>query len=233
MFHTNEWHLWRSNICTGTSSTFARLCPKIKAKYDYGFMIFILTFSFIAISGYREDALLRYAYLRLETIIIGCGICILISLLICPIWAGEDLHKLIICNLEGLARSLEGKANIHVWESSFMCIWILGVISFSQAEVLRFNIIMVVKPFHNNGPPLVLLLLLRFRFLYVSGSVAEYFQKYSHEDTDNDNVYNGYKCILNSKANEEALVRIQRNKLLIFYLLLMISFLFYLISFFK
>lgn len=100
-----------------TSSTFARFFPKIKARYDYGVLIFILTFSFMAISGYRVDNLIRVAYQRLATIIIGCILCMLISLLICPIWAGEDLHKLIIHNLEGLAGSLEGCVTAYFKES--------------------------------------------------------------------------------------------------------------------
>ncbi|GLJ55831.1 hypothetical protein SUGI_1198740 [Cryptomeria japonica] len=66
------------------------------ARYDYGLLIFILTFSFIAVSGYRVDNLFVEAYERLATIVI------------CPIWAGEDLHKLIIHNMEGLAESCEG-----------------------------------------------------------------------------------------------------------------------------
>lgn len=100
-----------------TSSTFARFFPKIKARYDYGVLIFILTFSFMAISGYRVDNLFQVAYTRLATIIIGCIICMLISLLICPIWAGEDLHKLITCNMEGLAESLEGCVTAYFKES--------------------------------------------------------------------------------------------------------------------
>ena len=96
-------------VTAGAASTFTRFVPKVKARYDYGVLIFILTFSFMAISGYRVDNLFEVAYRRLATIIIGCIICMLISLLICPIWAGEDLHKLITCNMEGLAESLEGK----------------------------------------------------------------------------------------------------------------------------
>eukprot|EP00253_Pinus_taeda_P003297 PITA_03297 len=90
------------------AATFARFLPKIKARYDYGVLIFVLSFSFMAISGYRVDNLFEVSYQRLGTIILGCILCILISLLIFPIWAGEDLHKLIIRNLEGLAKSLEG-----------------------------------------------------------------------------------------------------------------------------
>ncbi|GLJ55829.1 hypothetical protein SUGI_1198710 [Cryptomeria japonica] len=92
----------------GAVVTFARFHPRIKARYDYGLLIFILTFSFMTVSGYRVDKLFVQAYERLATIVMGCILCIVISLVICPIWAGEDLHKLIIRNMEGLARSCEG-----------------------------------------------------------------------------------------------------------------------------
>ena len=35
--------------------------------------------------------------------------CILISILVCPIWAGKDLHLLITRNMDKLAYSLDGK----------------------------------------------------------------------------------------------------------------------------
>ena len=102
-------------------ATFARFFPKINDRFDYGFMIFIITFSFIVVSGYRAGnlwALFTDSYRRLETILEGCIICILVTTLICPMWAGDDLHKLIIANLGGLAGSLEGKENIHFSNSS-------------------------------------------------------------------------------------------------------------------
>lgn len=98
-------------------ATFTRLSPSY-ARYDYGFMIFILTFSVISISGYRQELLLNYALDRLETVLAGCGIAMATSLLIYPIWAGDDLHKLILRNLEGLAVSLEGCVTEYFKESS-------------------------------------------------------------------------------------------------------------------
>eukprot|EP01018_Ginkgo_biloba_P012437 Gb_30497 [translate_table: standard] len=92
----------------GSASTFSRFFPTIKARYDYGVLIFILTFSFMSVSGYRVENLFVIAYERVATIIIGCVLCIIISVIICPIWAGEDLHRMIIRNLEGLADSFEG-----------------------------------------------------------------------------------------------------------------------------
>ncbi|KAI4348882.1 hypothetical protein L6164_009548 [Bauhinia variegata] len=89
-------------------STFSRFFPKIKARYDYGVLIFILTFSLVTVSGYRVERLLELAHQRLSTILIGGATCIVISLCVCPVWAGEDLHKLIASNLEKLANYLEG-----------------------------------------------------------------------------------------------------------------------------
>ncbi|KAG2683114.1 hypothetical protein I3760_10G017400 [Carya illinoinensis] len=90
------------------ASSFTRFIPRIKARYDYGVLIFILTFSLVSVSGYRMDELLTLAHQRLSTILIGGATCIIISLFVCPVWAGEDLHKLIASNLEKLANYLEG-----------------------------------------------------------------------------------------------------------------------------
>ncbi|CAE5966901.1 unnamed protein product [Arabidopsis arenosa] len=92
----------------GAAATFSRFFPRIKQRYDYGALIFILTFSLVAISGYRTDEVLIMAYQRLSTILIGGTICILVSIFICPVWAGEDLHKMIANNISKLAKYLEG-----------------------------------------------------------------------------------------------------------------------------
>ncbi|XP_028777501.1 aluminum-activated malate transporter 8-like [Neltuma alba] len=89
-------------------STFSRFFPKIKARYDYGMVIFILTFSLVAVSGYRIEKLFEVAHQRFSTIIIGGATCMIISLFVCPVWAGEDLHKLVASNIEKLANYLEG-----------------------------------------------------------------------------------------------------------------------------
>lgn len=90
-------------------STFIRFFPKIKARYDYGLLIFILTFSLISVSGFREDEILEMAHKRLSTIFIGGSACVMISIFVCPVWAGEELHNLISLNFEKLANSLQGK----------------------------------------------------------------------------------------------------------------------------
>ncbi|MFS7915322.1 putative aluminum-activated malate transporter [Helianthus anomalus] len=90
------------------AATFSRFIPRIKKKYDYGVLIFILTFSLVSVSGYRVDTIIKLAHQRLSTIIFGGLTCIVISMFVFPVWAGEDLHKLIVTNLEKLASFLEG-----------------------------------------------------------------------------------------------------------------------------
>lgn len=80
----------------------------MKARFDYGAMIFILTFSLVTVSGYRVDKLFDMAHQRISTIIIGTSLCIFVTMFICPIWAGEELHILISRNMDKLANSLDG-----------------------------------------------------------------------------------------------------------------------------
>ncbi|RAL51745.1 hypothetical protein DM860_010463 [Cuscuta australis] len=88
--------------------TFARFAPRIKKKYDYGVLIFILTFSMVAVSGYRSEEIIEVARHRFLTVVIAGGTCILISIILCPAWAGQDLQNLIAANLEKLGLSIEG-----------------------------------------------------------------------------------------------------------------------------
>ncbi|KAI3449288.1 hypothetical protein Pfo_005953 [Paulownia fortunei] len=90
------------------AATFSRFIPSIKSRFDYGALIFILTFSLVSVSGYRVEKLFELAVHRLSTIAIGTSICILTSMLFCPVWAGNELHNLIKNNMEKLADSLDG-----------------------------------------------------------------------------------------------------------------------------
>ena len=96
-------------VAAAAFSTFIRFFPKIKARYDYALLIFILTFSLISVSGFREDEIIEMAHKRLSTIFIGGSACVMISVCVCPVWAGEDLHDLIALNLEKLGNFLEGQ----------------------------------------------------------------------------------------------------------------------------
>ncbi|KAI3447405.1 hypothetical protein Pfo_004070 [Paulownia fortunei] len=91
-----------------TASTFTRFFPNVKRRYDYGVLIFILTFSLVAVSGFRVNQILQLAHQRLSTILLGGATCMMISIFICPVWAGQDLHNLVAGNIEKLAAFLEG-----------------------------------------------------------------------------------------------------------------------------
>ncbi|KAL7137248.1 hypothetical protein ABFS83_10G080000 [Erythranthe nasuta] len=90
------------------ASTFTRFIPHVKRKYDYGVLIFILTFSLVAVSGYRVTQILQLAHQRLSTILMGGAMCVIISIFVCPVWAGQDLHNLVAGNIVKLATFLEG-----------------------------------------------------------------------------------------------------------------------------
>ncbi|URE23355.1 aluminum-activated malate transporter [Musa troglodytarum] len=90
------------------AATFSRFIPEIKARYDYGVTIFILTFSLVAVSSYRVDELMQLALQRVSTIVVGVATCLCTSIFVFPVWAGEDLHKLVAADLEKLANFLEG-----------------------------------------------------------------------------------------------------------------------------
>ncbi|XP_042405011.1 aluminum-activated malate transporter 10-like [Zingiber officinale] len=91
-----------------SAATFSRFIPTVKARFDYGVTIFILTFSLVAVSGYRVDELMDLAIQRVSTIAIGIGITISVCVLFSPVWSGQELHLLISSNMAKLADSLEG-----------------------------------------------------------------------------------------------------------------------------
>ncbi|XP_028754313.1 aluminum-activated malate transporter 12-like [Neltuma alba] len=95
----------------GAAATYMRFIPYIKKNYDYGVVIFLLTFNLITVSSYRVDNVIKIAHDRFYTIAIGCAICLLMSLLIFPNWSGEDLHKSTVFKLQGLADSIQACVN--------------------------------------------------------------------------------------------------------------------------
>ncbi|XP_062186022.1 aluminum-activated malate transporter 10-like [Phragmites australis] len=100
-------------ICSGSvfllaaMATFSRFIPTVKARFDYGVTIFILTYSLVAVSGYRVGALLAMAQQRISTVSIGIFICLAVCVLICPVWAGQELHRATVHNMEKLAGAVE------------------------------------------------------------------------------------------------------------------------------
>jgi len=95
-------------LLAASAATFSRFIPEVKARYDYGVTIFILTFSLVAVSSYRVDELIRLAHRRFSTIAVGVATCLCTTIFVFPVWAGEGLHKLAIANLNKLAEFLEG-----------------------------------------------------------------------------------------------------------------------------
>lgn len=94
---------------TGSTITYMRFVPYVKKNYDYGMLVFLLTFNLITVSSYRIDTVIKIAHQRLLTIAMGIGICLFMSLLVFPIWSGDDLHMSTVSKLQGLSRSTEGK----------------------------------------------------------------------------------------------------------------------------
>ncbi|CAM8883036.1 unnamed protein product [Rhodiola kirilowii] len=94
-------------LTVGAVTTYLRFVPYIKKNFDYGILIFLLTFNLIIASSYRVDNVVKIAHERFYTIAIGCGICLLMSLLVFPNWSGQALHDSTVQKFDGLAKSIE------------------------------------------------------------------------------------------------------------------------------
>jgi hypothetical protein len=98
------------------AAAFSRFIPLVKSLYDYGVTVFIITYSFVAVSGYRVEDLAAMALQRISTISIGFAICIAVCLLVFPVWSGQDLRRLTASNMDMLADSIEACLETYLAE---------------------------------------------------------------------------------------------------------------------
>lgn len=96
-------------MCVHAASvaTYSRFMPTMKARFDYGVTIFILTYTLVAVGGYRVDEVVFMAQQRLTTVAIGAVICFAVCAFIFPVWAGQELHDQVARNMDKLAAAVE------------------------------------------------------------------------------------------------------------------------------
>lgn len=142
----------------------------------------------MAVSGYRVDQIVELAHQRLSTILIGAFTCMIISIFLCPVWAGEDLHNKTITNIEKLAKFFEGKK-----KKKFKIFFFVELLSLMNNFYSLINFVGI-------GEEL-------FNFAYEDDDIKENCSGVNGEVKDEDKSFlQDIKSVINSKANEESLV---------------------------
>jgi len=96
-------------MITGSVATYFRLVPKIKNRYDYGVVVFMLTFNLVVVSGARPGVKVwELARERLLNILMGFIIAICVNLFVFPLWASDELHDSIVSRFHNLANTIQG-----------------------------------------------------------------------------------------------------------------------------
>ncbi|KAK4797430.1 hypothetical protein SAY86_029756 [Trapa natans] len=95
-----------SIFIVGTVTSFMKLWPSL-VPYEYGFRVILFTYCLIIVSGYRMGNPIRTAMDRLYSIAIGGLVAVLVNVMVCPIWAGELLHRELVKGFDSVADSLE------------------------------------------------------------------------------------------------------------------------------
>lgn len=101
-----HYALW---LISGSVATYLRLVPSIKKRYDYGVMIFMLTFNLVVVSGVRGDVKVwELARERLLNILMGFIVCVCVTLFVFPLWASDELHDSTVSTFLDLANTIQG-----------------------------------------------------------------------------------------------------------------------------
>ncbi|KAG8477707.1 hypothetical protein CXB51_027709 [Gossypium anomalum] len=164
----------------GAAATYTRQVPNVKKKFDYGAMIFILTFSLVVVSGLRAEQVL----------------------LVFPIWASDELHDSLIARFEDLAVSLEVQAIVNL--PLCLNLWFYGL---GLNLVLEF--IPYIKPKERSQIVGYYLGLHKFEFYYeppIVGFSKEYFGNVNEKEKSSFNFRRKCKSVLHSKTKDESLL---------------------------